>query len=206
MIKQYENGMLKANSWIYINPSTNDTIIVDPADELEGLLPLIGSGNVTHIFITHAHIDHVLGLEEIKELYPDAIIVAHELSKDLFNNPHYNLSKMLGLDISLPQPDWTYNSEAATIEAAGQEWTLIHTPGHTSDHTIFFGQDQSLFTGDLIFNEGHMGRLDLPGSEPDIMKVSIAKVLSAPEDSIVYPGHGSIFTIGEARSYFNTLN
>lgn len=206
MIKQYKNGLFEANSWVYTNPTTTDTIVVDPGDELEGLLELIGSNNVTHIFITHGHIDHILGLEELKERYPKAIIVAHELTNNLFKDPTLNLSKMTGVELFLPEPDWTYNDESATITAAGQEWTLIHTPGHTPDHTIFFGQDQTIFGGDLIFEGGQFGRLDLPGAEPHKMKVSIAKILSAPEDSIVYPGHGNSFTIKDAKSHFNILD
>lgn len=202
MIKQYENGVFGQNSWVYFNTTTNDAIVVDPGDELDGLYDIIGDYNITHIFITHGHIDHIQGLAALKEKYPSAIIVAHELAQQTLPDPYKNLSHMMGIDIVAPLPDWTYNSESAKIQAAGQEWTLVHTPGHAIDHTIFLGEDLTLFSGDVIFAQGGTGRVDFPGCDPIAMKVSIAKTLSTPETSIVYPGHGNTFTIAEARPYF----
>lgn len=206
MVKKYENGAFGQNTWIYSNPNTNETIIIDPGDELEGLYDLIGDSIVTHIFITHGHIDHIQGLEEMKNKYPQAIIVAHELANETFPDNHKNLAFMVGIDLATPKPDWTYNEESATITAAGQEWTLIHTPGHAIDHTIFFGQDMIMFSGDVIFAQGGMGRVDFPGCDPIAMRVSIAKTLSAPSETIVCPGHGEQFTIAEARPYFENIN
>lgn len=202
MVKQYENGMYGENTWVYFNTDTKEALIVDPGDELEGLFDLVGDYKVTHIFITHGHIDHIQGLEETKKRYPDAIIVAHALAKETLPGPHKNLSFMSGTNIIAPPPDWTYEGENSTITAVGQEWTLIHTPGHAIDHTVFFGQDLTLFSGDIIFEQGSVGRVDFPGCDPTAMRVSIAKVLSAPPESTVYSGHGNIFTIADARPYF----
>ena len=206
MIKQYENGAFSQNTWVYFNTDTEEAIIVDPGDDLDGLYNIIGTYNITHIFITHGHIDHIQGLTEIKNIYPSAIIVAHELAHETLPNPHKNLSHKWGLDVIAPKPDWTYNTESATITAAGQEWTLIYTPGHAVDHTVFFGQDMTMFGGDIIFEQGSVGRVDLDGCDPIAMRVSIAKTLSAPLEATVYPGHGSPFTIIEARPFVPELN
>ncbi len=205
MIKQHENGYFSQNTWIYINTDTNEAIIVDPGDELETLYELIGDSQPTHIFITHGHMDHIQGLEDVKKEYPDAIIVAHELANETLPNPQKNLSYMTGINVIAPKPDWTYKGDDATIEACGQKWTLVHTPGHAMDHTIFVGDDGTLFGGDVIFERGGMGRVDFPDSDPVAMRVSIAKTLSAPEACTVYAGHGNPFTIAEARPYFRNL-
>ncbi|MGL5956750.1 MAG: MBL fold metallo-hydrolase [Brevinema sp.] len=202
MVKKYTNGVYQENSWIYFNTKSQEAIIVDPGDELEGLYDLLGAYTLTHIFITHGHTDHIQGLEEVKEKYPNALIVAHQLAIETLPDPYKNLSHMSGIHIVAPKPDWTYEGESAVIHAAGQDWTLVHTPGHAMDHTIFLGEDKTLFSGDVIFEQGSMGRIDFPGCDPIAMRVSIAKTLSAPEDSMVYPGHGNNFTIAEARPYF----
>ncbi len=205
MVKRHENGAFGQNTYVYFDTADKTAIIVDPGDELEELFDIVGDYEVTHIFVTHGHIDHIQGLEETKEKYPNAQIVAHELANETLPNPHKNLSHMAGIDIIAPKPDWTYSGEKSSITAGGQEWILVHTPGHAADHTIFLGEDGTLFGGDLIFEQGGMGRVDFPGCDPTAMRVSIAKILSAPENSTVYPGHGGSFTIADARPYFQYL-
>lgn len=199
MIKLHNNGEFSENTWIYTNEDTKEAIIIDPGTELEKLYKLINDYTINYIFITHSHFDHIQGLQELKKKYPSSIIVAHTEADKAIQDPAKNLSSIMGLDIIAPKADLTYNTEQTTIKAAGHTWTIIYTPGHTEDHTVFLSDDGALFAGDLIFAGGGIGRTDFPGANPDIMPSSIKKVLSLPEDTVVYSGHGDIFTIKEAK-------
>ncbi|MGL4367758.1 MAG: MBL fold metallo-hydrolase [Brevinemataceae bacterium] len=201
MIYQHQNGVFVQNTWVYINEDISEAVIVDPGSDLDELFPIIGDNIVTHIFITHGHIDHIQGLEEAHRYYPQALIVAHKLSVETLPDPHKNLSALFGQPISAPVPNWTYSDASATLQAAGIQWKLLHTPGHAVDHTVFIGEDDTVFSGDLIFEFGSMGRVDFPGCDPNAMKNSIQTVTNLKSGNF-YPGHGKQFDLNHVRTYF----
>ncbi|MGL5722096.1 MAG: MBL fold metallo-hydrolase [Brevinema sp.] len=206
MIFTHLNGMFGENCYIYANEETKDALVVDPGYEMDVIFEKLSPYNLTHIFVSHGHIDHIAGVEELKKAFPNALICGHELAKKTLPDIRENLSYRWEVPVISPPPDWTYNGKEGTLVACGQEWICYHTPGHAYDHTIFFNpKEKFLFGGDVMFAEGSFGRYDLPGSNFDHLKESLQLMLSLPDDTTVYAGHGLAFTIGESQIYFKGL-
>ncbi|MGL5722353.1 MAG: MBL fold metallo-hydrolase [Brevinema sp.] len=206
MVFTHLNGMFGENCYIYVDDTTKNALVVDPGYEMEVIFEQLKPYTLTHIFITHGHIDHIAGLDELKKAFPNASICGHELTKKTLPDPHENLSFRWEVPVTAPPPDWTYNGKEGSLTACGQEWKCYHTPGHALDHTIFVNEKENiLFGGDVMFAEGSFGRYDLPGSNFQHLKESLTLMLRLPNDTTVYAGHGDSFTIGDSQVYFKGL-
>jgi len=201
-------GMLQCNCSIIGDPKTLEAIVIDPGDEVERLLDLLGRYklSVKAILSTHAHIDHVGGLAKLHQ-YTGAPVMMH--GADL---PLYNAMEMQAAFLGVAPPPLTtvdhLLKEGDPISWGGYFGSILHTPGHTPGSVCLYmpkdaGRVQlaqpHLFAGDTLF-AGSIGRTDLwGGSFEEIMESLKEKVLQLPEDTMVYPGHGSNTTIGQER-------
>ena len=113
----------------------------------------------------------------------------------MLTDPHENLSFMLGLTVTSPKADRLLRDEDS-IGLGDLEFKVIHTPGHTRGSVSLFSEDEKIvFTGDTLF-AGSIGRTDLPGSSFRDMMDSLRRLMELPDETIVYPGHGDITSIG----------
>jgi glyoxylase-like metal-dependent hydrolase (beta-lactamase superfamily II) len=104
---------------------------------------------------------------------------------------------MFGFRITCPPADHVV-SDRDVIRAAGMEFTVLATPGHSPGGICYYSENR-LFCGDTLFN-GSIGRTDLPGGNYEQLIESIErKILSLPDDIICYPGHGPRTTVGDER-------
>jgi len=167
------------------------------------MLDYIAQHNLTPkaIVLTHAHVDHIAGVNDARAAYPDLPIHIHPQETAFLNNPELNLSAFLATPVTAPEPAGEL-TDGMTLDWAGQSVRVKHVPGHSpgSVALIFEGCGEAI-VGDTLF-AGSVGRTDFPTSDTDTLLRSIRDVLYAlPDETTIHPGHGPTTTIGaEKRS------
>ena len=190
-------GPFGSNCYIVGSESTKEGMIIDPGDEPDVILKNIKSLglDIKLIVLTHGHIDHVGALKEIKEA-TGAEVAIHTDDAESLQDP--SLGARFGLSFTPPPPPDRLLKDGDSISAGDLRFSVLHTPGHTPGGICLSGQGV-VFTGDTLFHYG-IGRYDLPGSSGSQLMYSIyTKLMGLPDNTIVYPGHGSESTIGAER-------
>lgn len=199
------------NGFVIGCEETREGVIVDPGDEVEGLLEDVERHrlDVKAILLTHAHLDHVTGVARAKR----ALGVPVWLHRDdnFLYEQVVQQGRMFGLAVE-PQPpvDRFYPSTALgagdedPLRFGRYEVRVLHTPGHCPGGVCLSVSKEgesnpTLFVGDTLFS-GSIGRTDLPGGDLATLLRSIRDVLFAfPDDTVVWSGHGEATTIGRER-------
>lgn len=178
------------NCYIVVDEESKETMVIDPAGEVEKIEELIRimEGNLKYIYLTHCHGDHILGVTELKNRLGGKILIHREDSQGL-NNPEINLSPYIGVGEIELEADSRIDDQDL-IHLGNLQFKVLHTPGHTKGSTsLYCEEEKCLFSGDTIFR-GTWGRTDLPtSSRVDIMKSIEEKIMVLPDETIVYPGH-----------------
>jgi hydroxyacylglutathione hydrolase len=192
------------NGFVLACEETRDAVLIDPGDEVNGLLAFAERSSLTirHILLTHAHVDHITGVAMAKQVL-QAPVYLHRDDLFLYENA-VSQGAMFGLHVE-PQPAIdVFYSPGQVIAFGSYEARPHHTPGHCPGGICLqVGKKGStgkqLFVGDTLF-AGSIGRTDLPGGDYETLIKSIRSVLFAfGDDAQVYPGHGPITTIGQER-------
>ena len=201
-IKTYPVGQIGANCYIIFREQLKKAIIVDPGDEGEYILEQCRELSVTPeaILLTHGHFDHIMAVKEIKQAFPEIVIYAGEKEKALLNDPSVNLSTSIGRQCSVEAD--RYVTDGEIIDPAGISAYVLATPGHTEGSVCYYMKEEDvLISGDTLFLES-LGRTDFPtGDQLKIISSIRGKLFPLPGDTVVYPGHGSVTTIGHEKSY-----
>jgi hydroxyacylglutathione hydrolase len=182
---------------------THEAVVIDPGDEADELLAAVRdrSVDVTHILLTHAHIDHITGVAQVKDAL-DVPVYLHRDDLPLYEHA-VDQGKIFGFTVRQPPPIDVYY-DLSPIHFGDYEVRVHHTPGHCPGGVCLqIGQKgrpgSHLFVGDTLF-AGSIGRTDLPGGNYEVLMRSITEVLFPLGDaSIVHPGHGPDTTIGRER-------
>ena len=142
------------------------------------------------------------GLKELKQNYPNIVVVAHEKEKEALLDDSITLCSFLGLPENTISVDKTVK-EGDVLELGELKAQILHTPGHTEGSMSIVVED-AVFTGDTLFRHTY-GRTDLKTGSKEEMLTSIRdKIIKLPENTLVYPGHGSVTIIKEEKEFYVT--
>lgn len=197
---------LLTNSYIVCDEETKETMVIDPGGEIEKISQMleIMEAKLKYIVLTHCHADHSSGVKELKQLKGGKILISRYDADGLLN-PEINLCEY----INATNPDIQADSrldDLDKIHLGKLEFTIILTPGHTKGGiSIYCEKERLIFTGDTLFS-GSWGRTDLPtGNFEEIMDSINNKLMTLPDETIVYPGHGKTTMIQDEKDIYIDL-
>lgn len=204
LLEKFVLGPIENNNYLLIDEKTKEAVMFDCTEEngeLESTLEKHGA-TLKYILLTHAHFDHVLGVNYFRDKYKCTVCV-HESDKELLDSIE-DFAKRFGCgQVEIQEIDCLLKDNDV-INFGDTDIKVIHTPGHTLGSVCYLVGDK-LFSGDTLFYES-VGRTDLPGGSFEQIKSSIQNKLFKLDDNIkVYPGHGWESTIEHEKKNNNFL-
>lgn len=204
-INSVKEGLI-TNTYIVCDEETKEVLVVDPGGEPERIIEVINAldGNLKYIFLTHCHLDHIGGIKGLQDEKGGKILVSRADAEGLFNE-EINLAYLINMEKPELEADSRLDDEDL-IHIGNIEFKVIATPGHTKGGLCLYSEKEGLvFTGDTLFS-GTWGRTDLPtGNFVEIITSITDRLMTLPDDTIVYPGHGKITMIQDERNIYIEL-
>lgn len=192
-------GDLSTNCYIVACEKTKEALIIDPGAEPDRIFKLTEKLGVKVVGIlnTHGHADHIGADEALRRKFNVPLMI-HREDAPLLQSPGRNLSMWGGFDLRI-SPAERLLEEGDEIKVGELNFKVVHTPGHTPGGVCLVGHGKA-FCGDTLF-AGSVGRTDLPGGSWSQLVDSIKnKIMTLPDDTEVFPGHGPCTSVGEERS------
>jgi hydroxyacylglutathione hydrolase len=194
-------GPFQENCYVIGDQESRIGAIIDPGDEAARIAMAVEETglDIGSIIVTHTHIDHVGAVAALADEYACPVLMHDEAEPMLKELP--TQAMMMGIRFGkLPEVD-RYVEDEEIVEVGDLRLRSLYTPGHAPGHLAFYLQDEGLLlSGDALF-AGSVGRVDLPGGSMEVLMQSIEeRLLTLPDVTVVYPGHGPRTTIGNERT------
>lgn len=189
-------GAYETNCYVLRSGSeAHDCLIIDTGLEAGPLLDFLRTHklNPLAVIFTHGHADHIAGAEPLRKKYPAIKLAIHKLDAEMLTCGQSNLSFLAPADIII--------DAEGPIEFVRLTFQILHTPGHTPGGISLYSQAEgAVFTGDALF-AGSIGRTDFAyGNGEQLINSVKRKLLTLPDDTVVYPGHGPTTTIANEKA------
>ncbi len=200
-IQAFEVGPFLENT--YLLTEGEEHLLIDPGFSTEPEYQQFKqalTGTLKAIVLTHAHVDHVLGLSRVLQDFKVPVYLSGE-DRFLWGN-FGSQAQMFGIN----QGGFNFEPEElptdAKFELGAFQFSCLYTPGHAPDHiSIYFKEEQLVIAGDALFKES-IGRTDLyKGDFGDLEKSIQTKLYTLPLETTIYPGHGPATTIGHEKKH-----
>lgn len=175
-----------------------EALIIDPGGETQRIINWVEENKwqVKAVLLTHAHSDHIGALDDIRNTYQVEAYI-HPIEQPFLLDPQLNLSANTSGGVVQCQPAEHEWQTMGHHQVAGFEFEVAHLPGHSPGHVVYlFKQEGFAIVGDTLF-AGTIGRTDFPdGSLVHLLSGINDHLLSLPDWTIIYPGHGASTNIG----------
>jgi glyoxylase-like metal-dependent hydrolase (beta-lactamase superfamily II) len=198
----FELGMALTNTYLIGKPGQEHAVVIDPAWQGDRIAraALDREWRIGSIWLTHAHFDHFGGAAGVADAYDVSVPVAlHVKDQPLWRA--MGGAAWFGFQTFDPGPEPTIDlTHGMTLSLDEIEFKVRHTPGHSPGHVIIVAEQLgAVFSGDLIF-QGSVGRTDLPGGSWETLLKSIQdEILTLPDETQLFPGHGPPTTVSAER-------
>ena len=194
---------LQQNCSLIWDDETNEGVLTDVGGDVEHLLAAVDKLGVKlqAIWLTHGHVDHAGGVVELTKKQPLPVIGPHKDDQFWLDKLPQSTAQY-GLPISPAFKPDRYLNEGEQLQVGAYTFDVLHIPGHTPGHVVFYCADVDLLVaGDVLFHES-IGRTDFPrGNHADLIRNIREKILVLPDDTRVIPGHGAMTTIGHEKRH-----
>jgi hydroxyacylglutathione hydrolase len=185
------------NSYIVWRDAERRAVCFDPGSSVSGMLELLEQEGLTleAVLLTHAHLDHVEGVARLVAV-TGAPVYLHPADRFLYDHVA-SQARQFGMRVEEPPAPAHALAHGQQLELGGVRYDVAHVPGHSPGHVLFHVADAGCaFVGDVVF-QGSIGRTDLPGGDyAQLISAIREHVLTLPEETVLYPGHGPETTVG----------
>jgi glyoxylase-like metal-dependent hydrolase (beta-lactamase superfamily II) len=182
IVERTENPNWLSNAYLVADPERGTGVLIDGNDDLGPLLERAERDGITisHILVTHPHVDHIAGLDEARAKLGNPPLVAHEAT-----------AAELDAEVAITMAD------GDVLDANGLEVRAIYTPGHAAGHLAYLIEGGDVFTADVLF-KGTVGGTVAPGAGGfEALKASVMRLMELPPETVVHPGHKEPTTVAE---------
>ena len=197
-----EFGPALTNTYVVIDISTNYAVVIDvPPNSLEFINRTLKDegAELKEIWLTHSHWDHTADAPDLRDQYNVPVYLHKDDEYRLLDPNSYVGGFPLPFQMRGIKAD-KYLKEGDELILGHQKFRVLETPGHTEGGVIFVNNEQqTIIAGDTIFKQS-IGRTDLPGGDfAELMDSIRDKILTLPDEYVLYPGHGPRTTVGSER-------
>ena len=199
-IKAFVASGFAENAYLIRREGSKNALAIDPGDAPSIIRTLEEEDlKLEAILLTHSHLDHIDGVAHLVRA-TNAPIYLHPEARLFYDNAGVQAAQF-GMRVEAPPPP-THELHPGPLIIAGFKFDVRYVPGHAPGHVLLYSaEDGAAFVGDVVF-QGSIGRTDLPGGNYQVLMTSIREhVMTLPEDTQLYSGHGPVTTVGEERRF-----
>jgi hydroxyacylglutathione hydrolase len=195
LLHSFVTGPLETNTYLVADRDTGEALVIDPGGNPGEILAFLAKERLTCRFVvnTHGHFDHISGNRALKSATGASLLV-HEADAPMLSEAVTHARFFMMRAENSPPPD-TLLEDQGEVRVGSVLLRVLHTPGHSPGGVTLVAPGAA-FCGDLVFH-GSVGRTDLPGGSERVLLDSIRRhIMTLPDDTVLYPGHGPDTTVG----------